>query len=427
MDRPDLERLSREELIELVLRLQRPAKTSRTSSKPPSTDRKERREASRPGGAKPGHEGHRRAPGETFDRAVDHRPDECPACRAALSADLPAETVSEYDTVELPPIMPFVERHRRLAVRCPSCGMRVVAPLPAAAKGTPFGARIHAIATYLKTFQALSYERLQGAFADLFGLTISQGGLMNMLRRAQGHFAGGRDDAVSKLRQASVVSSDETGVRIEGSNSYHWVFRCDRAVVHTAAPTRGAIVVRTMMDGHRPDVWCSDRYAAQQGHADAQQACLAHLARDVAYALDASEDFLPMRLKLWLQKAFRLARDIRHLAPSTIAARRRALERTLDDILVASTSCDLAKALQRKFARARNQLLTFAHWPGQVEPTNNACERDLRPAVIQRKITNGYRAMWAAQGEADVRTVVDTARLTPGANIFGTIAATLSA
>jgi transposase len=427
MDRPDLERLSREELIELVLRLQRPAKTSRTSSKPPSTDRKERREASRPGGAKPGHEGHRRAPGETFDRAVDHRPDECPACRAALSADLPAETVSEYDTVELPPIMPFVERHRRLAVRCPSCGMRVVAPLPAAAKGTPFGARIHAIATYLKTFQALSYERLQGAFADLFGLTISQGGLMNMLRRAQGHFAGGRDDAVSKLRQASVVSSDETGVRIEGSNSYHWVFRCDRAVVHTAAPTRGAIVVRTMMDGHRPDVWCSDRYAAQQGHADAQQACLAHLARDVAYALDASEDFLPMRLKLWLQKAFRLARDIRHLAPSTIAARRRALERTLDDILVASTSCDLAKALQRKFARARHQLLTFAHWPGQVEPTNNACERDLRPAVIQRKITNGYRAMWAAQGEADIRTVVDTARLTPGANVFGTIAATLSA
>ena len=46
-----------------------------------------------------------------------------------------------------------------------------------------------------------------------------------------------------------------------------------------------------------------------------------------------------------------------------------------------------------------------------VEPTNNACERALRPAVIQRKVTNGYRAMWAAKGEADIRTVVDTARL----------------
>ena len=37
MGRGDLERLSKEELIE-VLRLQRPEKTSRTSSKPPSTD-----------------------------------------------------------------------------------------------------------------------------------------------------------------------------------------------------------------------------------------------------------------------------------------------------------------------------------------------------------------------------------------------------
>src|SRR3954454_12306630 len=52
MGRGDLERLSKEELIELVLRLQRPEKTSRTSSKPPSTDRKEQREKSKPGGAK---------------------------------------------------------------------------------------------------------------------------------------------------------------------------------------------------------------------------------------------------------------------------------------------------------------------------------------------------------------------------------------
>ena len=60
MGRSDLERLSKEELIELVLRLQRPQKTSRTSSKLPSTDRKQQRERSKPSGAKPGHEGHSR-------------------------------------------------------------------------------------------------------------------------------------------------------------------------------------------------------------------------------------------------------------------------------------------------------------------------------------------------------------------------------
>ena len=124
----------------------------------------------------------------------------------SLAGDVPAEVVSEHDKVELPAIKPFVERHRRFAVRCPSCGAMVVAPMPAAAKGTPFGPRLHAVATDFKTFQALSYERLQGAFDHLFGLAISQGGLMNMLRRAQRTFAAKRDDAVAMLRQADVVA-----------------------------------------------------------------------------------------------------------------------------------------------------------------------------------------------------------------------------
>jgi len=45
--------------------------------------------------------------------------------------------------------------------------------------------------------------------------------------------------------------------------------------------------------------------------------------------------------------------------------------------------------------------------------------------AIQRKVTNGYRAMWAAQTEADVRTTIDTARL-KGANPFDVILATIA-
>ena len=64
-------------------------------------------------------------------------------------------------------------------------------------------------------------------------------------------------------------------------------------------------------------------------------------------------------------------------------------------------------------------------YPGEVEATNNGSERKLRPCVIQRKVTNGYRAMWAAQAEADVRTIIDTARLKV-ANPFDVIVATLA-
>ena len=64
--------------------------------------------------------------------------------------------------------------------------------------------------------------------------------------------------------------------------------------------------------------------------------------------------------------------------------------------------------------------------PGKVDATNNVSERALRPSVIQRKVTNGYRAKWAADAEADLRTTVDTARLS-GANPFNTILGAVSA
>src|SRR3954462_6043228 len=100
MDRGDLERLSREELIELVLRLQRPEKTSCTSSKPPSTDRKERREQAKPGGAKPGHEGHSRRMSDNPDGVVAHRPDRCACCGDPLPADLSSEVVSLCERID---------------------------------------------------------------------------------------------------------------------------------------------------------------------------------------------------------------------------------------------------------------------------------------------------------------------------------------
>ncbi len=130
---------------------------------------------------------------------------------------------------------------------------------------------------------------------------------------------------------------------------------------------------------------------------------------------------MPLRLELWLGSVFALADAITTYAASTLAAKQRSLERRLAEILVAPTRCDLARDLQKKFRRARDQLLTFVAFPGAVAVTNNACERDLRPAVVQRKVTNGYRAMWAAEGEAAVRTVVDTARLRSGAPPFSTI------
>jgi transposase len=425
MDRTDLQQLSKDQLIELVLRLQRPDKNSRTSSKPPSTDKKEKRENSRPGGAKLGHEPRNRRLADNPDEFRDHLPSACGQCGEAFSADADRELIGEYDEIEIPPVNAYVIRHRRFGCRCRHCGVEAKAPAPAVATATPFGPRIHALAIYLKGFQALSYERLRGLFGDAFGLSVSEGALMNMFIRSHARFKIEAERAKAILRAAKVVASDETGVRIEGTNSYHWVFHCKDAVVHQPDYSRAARVVDEMMAGHVPEVWVSDRYSAQQTHGVRHQTCLAHLARDTAFAFEHGSDDLPFRFKLWFGKAFDLARAIADFAASTLTRKKRDLERQLEILLVAPTRCDLARQLQAKIGRARNQLLTFCDYPGEVDVTNNTSERKLRPCVIQRKVTNGYRAMWAAEAEADVRTTIDTARL-KGANPFSVIVSILA-
>ena len=166
MDRTDLQRLSKDELIDLVLQLQRPDKTSRTSSKPPSTDKKERRENARPGGAKPGHEPHNRRLADNPDEFRDHRPTRCARCGGAVAIDADMELIGEYDEIEIPPVRPHVVRHRRFSCCCARCGSETKAPAPAVATTTPFGPRIHALAIYLKGFQAISYERLRFLFRE---------------------------------------------------------------------------------------------------------------------------------------------------------------------------------------------------------------------------------------------------------------------
>ena len=425
MDRTDLQQLSKEQLIELVIRLQGPLKDSRTSSKPSSTDKKAKRENARPGGAKPGHEPHNRRLADNPDAFVDHKPMVCEACGGSMSPDDESTLIGEYDEIEIAPVKPHVIRHRRFACRCAHCGVEAKAPAPAVATSTPFGPRIHALAIYLKGFQALSYERLRGLFRDAFGLSVSEGALMNMFIRSHPKFKIEADHAKAVLRVAQVVGSDETGVRIEGTNACHWVFHCKDAVVHQPDYSRAARVVDEMMAGHVPQVWISDRYSAQQKHGVRHQTCLAHLARDTAFALEHGSDDIPLRFKLWLGKAFDLAANITRFAASTIASKKRALDNQLAAMLAATTKCDLAGDLQARIGRARDQLLTFCDYPGAVDATNNTSERKLRPCVIQRKVTNGYRAMWAAKAEADVRTTVDTARL-KGANPFATILATLA-
>ena len=228
MSSGDPERPSKNELIDgpigspqAVLKLQHPAKTSRTSSKPASTDRKERRKQSRPGGAKPGHEGHSRISAEEPDTVVVQRPNRVLGPRAGAVGRSAGQDGQREHHVELPEVASLVQQHRRFAVVSPGCRTRMAAPRPAGAASTPFGQRRRPSSTC----SACASGRV---------------GSTSMLRRAETRFEAARDAALSVLRRATAVASNETFVGIEGANAYLSVFRCGKAAVHHVAPTRGA-------------------------------------------------------------------------------------------------------------------------------------------------------------------------------------------
>lgn len=84
---------------------------------------------------------------------------------------------------------PVITRVERYAGRCRGCGGVTVAPVPEGLEeGSPFGPGILAAALYLRYVHALSYQRLSRLFRHLFALSLSEGALDGMFRRAKPQF-----------------------------------------------------------------------------------------------------------------------------------------------------------------------------------------------------------------------------------------------
>ncbi len=214
---------------------------------------------------------------------------------------------------------------------------------------------------------------------------------------------------LARLRRARVIGSDETSVRVGGVTCWNWVFQNSDLVIHVIRPSRAAGVVTEVLDGHRPMVWVSDLYGAQQGHAETWQVCLAHQLRDCQYAIEAGDTVFAPRMQALLLRAVLLARRHRDLAESTRREYRRRLEKQLDGVIALTPSQRDGKRLRKRYARVRGHLFTFLEHP-EVAADNNASERDLRPTATYRKVTGGFRSDWGADLFANFRSVIGTAK-----------------
>jgi transposase len=336
MYQDDLVKLSKEELIALALaqtaqieELTRriadleakrggPPKTPANSSLPPSQGRKPNRAERRGAKKRKGRLGVFRALAANPDRIVASVAERCPHCDHALTlAD--QSGFHAYDHIELPPIRPVITRMHRHRGVCPSCRRGFSAPPPAGMPpASPFGPELVALILHLHVTQAIGFERLVRLLDEVFAIRISEGAIANMLARAGTPLAAAAETVAAEVRSSKVVASDETSARVEGKNWWQWVLLSSTAVHHLIADSRGAAVLTDFLGETKPDVWVADRYAAQAGHGNERQLCLAHLLRDAQYAIDTGDTgFAPGFYKL-LQRAVAIGRRRPDLKDTTL-------------------------------------------------------------------------------------------------------------
>ncbi len=316
-----------------------------------------------------------------------------------------------YDHVEIPDIEPAVTRVTLHGGSCPCCAKSFKAPAPAdLPQGSPFGPNLRALAIHLRFTQGIAFERLATLLSALPGLDISEGALVNILDAARAPFEAQSNAIRERLLSGSVLQSDATGRRVGKKNWWLWVFHHGDSAVFEAEPSRGKRVVAGFLGEVRPDYWVSDRYGAQMGWAAKDnQVCLAHLSRDVQYAIDPGDDVLAPAIRHLLGRACRIGRRRDRLAAATLKAYAARLEARLDDIMRREPTHAAGLKLRRTIKKIRRQLFVFVT-NRAIPPTNNGSERALRPCVTFRKITNGFRTEWGARLYADIRSVVETAR-----------------
>ena len=401
-------------IAELEAKLQEPVKDARNSSVPPSQTRKAniatrppqgiRREASvgRAGGGRPLH--------PDPDQVIVAKAKICPHCDEGVpEAGQALQAV--YDKIEVPPVKPTVTRVEQYGGRCASCGQLYVAPVPAGLEpGTPFGASIQSLATYLRYTHAISYERLSALLAQVFGLDISEGGLANLFQAVKGRLEQGVAEILTRLRSSRLICSDETSARVNGQQQWEWVFQNAAVCIHVIRPSRGQGVIQEVLGTHRPTIWVSDLYSAQQNHPAADwQVCLAHQVRDCQFASDAGDAVFAPRMKAVFLRAFAIHKRRDTLAASTLYQYRCDLQRRVHRCLALQPTNPHGRRLQKRYAKIQDHLFLFLD-DATIPPTNNSSEQAIRMSTVFRKVTNGFRSDWGRDLFAAVRSVVNTGK-----------------
>lgn len=422
-----------EQVRELTERVNR---NSGNSSRPPSTDPPWQRRPRKPstGKKRGGQQGHTGAyrplqPQSAVDHVVVCAPTACGHCGANFPEGAPRRRkVRRFQVAELPPIRPEFTEYQLEARRCRGCGRRTWGTLPPGVTRCA-GPRVQAMAALLTGACRLPRRQTQAVLADLFGVRLSLGTLSALEADTARALLGPYEELAAEVPRAKALGVDETSWKEAGTLHWLWTavtpqfafFHVDRH--RSRAVFAGLVPEDTASEGLTGPVVMTDRYSAYDHlPPERRSLCWAHLARD--FRAVEERGGIDTVVGRWVLEVFgkvlapwhqyRKGELAREAFLAEITARQQELQAPLR--WGAEHGSSKTRALCRDLQERWPSLWTWLEVEGG-EPTNNAAERALRPAVLWRKSSFGHQSETGEQFVERMLTAVTTLRL-QGRNVW---------
>jgi len=416
------------ELEQQVRDLQaRLGQNSTNSSVPPSANPPDapkpvvKQSTGRKTGGQPGHPGQTRLrlPPERITHVIALVPNRCEHCQAPLPAQagLDDPEPSWHQFAELPRMAAVVTEFQGHARTCACCGHVTQERIPAEIRAATFGPHLTAALAYLSGCQHVSQRGLEDVAEALFDVPVSLGSINTLQEQMSQALTSPHQEIARVVQQAAVKNVDETGWKQAGQKRWLWTAVTAGAVYFLVQVGRGAKALHNVLGQVIQGVVGSDRWTTYQRiPLNQRQICWAHLKRDFQAMVDRGgagasigQDLLDctaILFGLWYQ-----VRD------GTRSRRwlRGQLERLRGEVQAlltqgAACACAETAGTCAKMLEVDEALWTFATVPG-LEPTNNAAERALRPAVLRRKRSFGNHSEAGCAYVGRLLSVVQTLKL----------------
>lgn len=160
-----------------------------------------------------------------------------------------------------------------------------------------------------------------------------------------------------------------------------------------------------------------------------KQKCLTHLLREFKESGEKSPAFAEglfyPQAKRLVQQMLLLKSRWDQMSDQRYTSAVCRLETRLEELASGDYAEPNEKRIAKRMSKHRKELTAFL-WEKELDGTNNAAERALRPAVVARKISGGSRSEKGASAFARLASLLRTARQ-QGQNLLETIKGKLMA